>query len=142
MSERAALAHLYRRAGFGARPEELDAAVKLGYAATVTMLLDRSRPDPGVAATPPPALPLDARPGKSADAATRSAYQRAEAEAKNALVTWWLDRMVRAANPVPEKLALFWHGHFATSITKVGSAALMLRQNECSGAWAPGTSRR
>jgi len=130
MSERAALSHLYRRAGFGARPEELDVARKAGYAATVSLLLDRSRPDPGVAATPPPVLPLDARPGKSADAATRSAYQQAEAEAKNALVTWWLDRMVRAANPVPEKLALFWHGHFATSITKVGSAALMLRQNE------------
>ncbi|MDQ6648851.1 MAG: DUF1800 domain-containing protein [Actinomycetota bacterium] len=130
MSERSALAHLYRRVGFGARPDELDAAVKAGYAATVAALLDRSRPDPGVQSTPPPTLPLDARPGKAADAAGRRAYQQAEAAAKEALVLWWLDRMVVAANPLPEKLALFWHGHFATSVQKVGSAALMLRQNE------------
>ena len=33
--ERARLAHLYRRAGFGARPAQLDAATRRGYAATV-----------------------------------------------------------------------------------------------------------
>ncbi|HEY8729125.1 MAG TPA: DUF1800 domain-containing protein, partial [Acidothermaceae bacterium] len=42
----------------------------------------------------------------------------------------WLDRMVLASNPFPEKLTFFWHGHFATAIQKVRSAALMLRQNE------------
>ncbi len=45
-------------------------------------------------------------------------------------MVWWLDRMVMATNPFPEKLTFFWHGHFATAMSKVRSAALMLRQNE------------
>lgn len=31
------------------------------------------------------------------------------------LVLEWLDRMVRADNPLPERLTLFWHGHFANN---------------------------
>ena len=36
---RSDLAHLYRRAGFGATPEQLDAALRAGYAATVANLI-------------------------------------------------------------------------------------------------------
>lgn len=32
---------------------------------------------------------------------------------------WWLDRMVRTPHPLAEKMALFWHGHFATSEEKL-----------------------
>jgi hypothetical protein len=32
---------------------------------------------------------------------------------------WWLDRMLRTNRPLVEKMALFWHGHFATSLQKV-----------------------
>jgi uncharacterized protein (DUF1800 family) len=32
---------------------------------------------------------------------------------------WWLDRMLRTNRPLVEKMTLFWHGHFATSIQKV-----------------------
>jgi uncharacterized protein (DUF1800 family) len=32
---------------------------------------------------------------------------------------WWLDRMVRTSRPLEEKMALFWHGHFATSEEKL-----------------------
>ncbi|WP_052726599.1 DUF1800 domain-containing protein [Devosia epidermidihirudinis] len=35
------------------------------------------------------------------------------------LAFWWLDRMVRTARPLEEKLTLFWHGHFATSEEKL-----------------------
>ncbi len=54
---RSDLAHLYRRAGFGATPTELDAAVTAGYAATVAALVQ-----------PPPA----SDPGSTGDAARRS----------------------------------------------------------------------
>ena len=36
------LAHLYRRAGFGATPDQLAAAAPGGYANAVDVLLDRS----------------------------------------------------------------------------------------------------
>src|SRR5262249_50499016 len=41
----------------------------------------------------------------------------------------WIGRMVRGPQLV-EKLTLFWHNHFATSILKVNDAGLMRRQIE------------
>jgi uncharacterized protein (DUF1800 family) len=38
--------------------------------------------------------------------------------------------MVHTKRPLQEKLALFWHGHFATSTQKVRDAYLMWKQND------------
>ena len=46
------------------------------------------------------------------------------------LGAWWLDRMRESADPLEEKMTLFWHGHFATSAQKVQSAYFMWRQNQ------------
>lgn len=43
---------------------------------------------------------------------------------------WWLDRMVRTDQPLVERMTLIWHDWFANSREKVGSASLMLAQNE------------
>jgi uncharacterized protein (DUF1800 family) len=43
---------------------------------------------------------------------------------------WWLQRMAKGPRPFQEKMVLFWHGHFATSVEKVRDAYLMWRQNE------------
>jgi len=41
---------------------------------------------------------------------------------------WWAARMLNTKRPLEEKMALFWHGHFATEDAKVGDYRLMLRQ--------------
>ncbi len=130
-ASRSDLAHLYRRAGFGATAAELDAAMAAGYAATLAALVvPASSTDPGVEATPAPQFDVLAPPGKTATAAARQQYAaQVRTESVN-LALWWVDRMVVATNAFPEKLTFFWHGHFATAIQKVRSAALMLRQNE------------
>jgi len=135
---RSDLAHLYRRAGFGARPDELDAAVTRGYRATVESLLaGLVGPDPagdGVALpalTMPGALPV---PPTSADATARLALARQRRQAENlqeeALQAWWLNRMIVTSTPLREKLTLLWSGHFATGYAKVANAALMHVQNQ------------
>ena len=43
---------------------------------------------------------------------------------------WWLQRMAHGPRPFQEKMVLFWHGHFATSVEKVRDAYYMWRQNE------------
>jgi len=43
---------------------------------------------------------------------------------------WWLTRMASGRRPLQEKMVLFWHGHFATSVVKVRDAYLMWRQND------------
>jgi uncharacterized protein (DUF1800 family) len=46
------------------------------------------------------------------------------------LKSWWLARMAKGPRPLQEKMVLFWHGHFATSMEKVRDAYFMWRQNE------------
>ena len=108
-------AHLYRRAGFGATPAEVDEAVKLGPAAAVERLCRPARTQ---------AAELFER--------TLDALAARAAAAGNAqqLPAWWLYRMRGTPDPLLEKLTLFWHGHFATSAAKVENKRLMLAQNE------------
>ena len=41
---------------------------------------------------------------------------------------WWAERMLDTHRPLEEKLALFWHGHFATAQNKVRDYRKMLGQ--------------
>lgn len=130
---RSAVAHLLRRAGFGPRPGELEEAAAAGYDATMARLCDLDGADPGADAIPAPAL----TPVADLLAARRSRDPKAQRRVGETLrreaiaaVGWWLRRMVAADRPLREKLTWFWHGHFATGIQKVRSAALMLDQIE------------
>ena len=62
-----------------------------------------------------------------ADFMTVRRHRRLQA---NRMMLWWLNRMIAATNPLPEKLTLFWHDHFATSLQKVKAPELMFRQNQ------------
>jgi uncharacterized protein (DUF1800 family) len=42
--------------------------------------------------------------------------------------TYWLYRMINTRRPLEEKLALFWHGVFATGYTKLNQPKAILRQ--------------
>ncbi len=100
----AAVGHLLRRAGFGLSPDDAADWRKLGYKGAVRRLLDEL--DEPLPPDPPNFDPYE--PG---------AIQQA-----------WLDRMASGKAPLAEKLALFWHGHFATSDAKVQEPALMWAQ--------------
>lgn len=41
---------------------------------------------------------------------------------------WWANRMLHSSAPLQEKVALFWHGHFATNEDKVRDYRKMLQQ--------------
>jgi len=43
---------------------------------------------------------------------------------------WWAERMLDTNRPLEEKMALFWHGHFATAENKVRDYRKMLLQIE------------
>lgn len=106
--DRARVRHLLRRAGFGASANELDEYVALGYGGAVDRLLTPlSVPDDLDAG----AAALKTDPSKLID-----------------LQQLWLFRMANTKRPLQEKLALFWHGLFATANRKVNSPQLMWRQ--------------
>jgi uncharacterized protein (DUF1800 family) len=132
--EHDAVRRLVQRLGLGPRPGELATAGRAGFTATLAMLTTPSGADPGLAATPVPSLSptrrLGGRPVGAEALAARKAQRRALAGQARALGVWWLDRMAAVDEPFAERMAWFWHGHFATSVQKVKFAMLMYRQND------------
>jgi uncharacterized protein (DUF1800 family) len=121
---------LLQRVGLGPRRGEPEAARALGFDATLAGLLAVPGRDAGAAATPPPVLaPAEPRAGKKDTGARKEQRREAMAQSRE-LGVWWLDRMAAVDEPFPERMAWFWHGHFATSAQKVRHAGLMAAQNE------------
>ena len=54
---------------------------------------------------------------------------------------WWANRMLRTTHPVEQKMALLWHGHFATHENKVRDYRKMLQQIELFERGATGNIR-
>jgi hypothetical protein len=54
---------------------------------------------------------------------------------------WWANRMLQTTHPVEQKMALFWHGHFATHENKVRDYRKMLQQVELFERLATGNIR-
>lgn len=106
--ERARVAHLLRRAGFGANEAELNEYTALGFAGAVDRLLN-------------PEQVVD-------DLDQRVAALELDQTKLPDIQYLWLYRMVNTKRPLQEKLALFWHGHFATANLKVNSPPLMRTQ--------------
>ncbi len=46
-------------------------------------------------------------------------WLRASVLETNRVAYWWADRMLTSPRPLQEKMALFWHGHFASNEAKV-----------------------
>jgi uncharacterized protein (DUF1800 family) len=109
----AKVAHLHRRAGFGATRAESTRDLKDGPKASVDRFLK------------PRALSADEQ--GILDSLRQGVLDSGDADR---LKAWWLYRVLYDPDPLREKLTLFWHGHFATSNRKVRSLPLMLTQNE------------
>ncbi len=57
-------------------------------------------------------------------------WLRASALETNRVAYWWADRMLTSPQPLREKMALFWHGHFAVNESKVRDYRKLLGQLE------------
>ncbi len=112
-SKRKLVAHLMRRAGFGATSAELDELCNLDYDALVDSLID----------------PKDTswmgehmvRRFHHEQSGMMSAYGPGE---------YWLYRMVTTKAPLIEKMTLFWHAIFATGYPKVIHGKVLSNQIE------------
>ena len=101
--------HLLRRAGFGASQEEIDQYIALGYQRTVARLVNYE-------SVPDDVDSFIGRPGYvgiTVNGAFVPSLNIAHARQR------WIFRMVHSQRPLQEKMALFWHNHFATAVSKV-----------------------
>lgn len=146
-----AAAHLVLRAGFGPRSvEELETLVTLGPERAVETFLsaraeDQGPPVPSPDLTPDHFSALEAQIRSSTDPLEKRELQKQKRQAAHRqmqeLTRWWIERMVQTPSPLVEKMAFFWHGHFATSMEKVGSPYKMWRQNQTFRRYALGSFR-
>ncbi len=106
--DRAAAQHLFRRAAFGARPEELERALTEGLEASLARLFEQH--------TPPDLL-----------ASIRPLLAAGQIEL---LQAWWMALILAGGAPLHERMTLVWHDLFATSNDKVDDVRSMYAQNE------------
>ena len=111
----ALMAHLLRRAGFGASRQEVERYAAQGYEATVEELL---HPEDA-----PPAL-------EDEDLIRRYHIDQNSLIYVESCQAYWLYRMINTRRPLEEKLALFWHHIFATGYTKLNQPKAILKQVE------------
>jgi hypothetical protein len=152
-----AAAHLLERAGFGGTPEEIAQLAAMTPAEAVHHLVqftpDTTLPpfdesdifEPGLDPFPPsrPATTELARANGEALGIKVKAggnrplqpivnqffyWLRASSLETNRVAYWWADRMVASDAPLQEKMALFWHGHFAVNEGKVRDYRKTLKQ--------------
>lgn len=150
-------AHLASRAGFGATPGELDELQAKSPQQAVAWFMrsgaddasDQFEPsgifEPGLDPFPPsrPATTqLARRQGHALGVKVRPSgnrpmqgvvnkffyWLRASRLETDRVAYWWAERMLRHEYPLQERLALFWHGHFATNEDKVRDYRKMFRQ--------------
>ena len=99
--EIALMAHLMRRAGFGATFEELEARAAKGYDATVDEV-----------------LAPEGHPGRERDLMMRYQPQWVSQAGLEGQQEEWTYRMINTKRPLEEKIALFWHQIFVTGHAK------------------------
>ena len=142
-------AHLMERAGFGGTPEEIQALARLTPAEAVRRLVyfqsienplppfdESGAHDPGLEPFPESrpavtkmakekgeALGIKVKPGGDRPLqpiVNKFFYWlRASVLETQRMGYWWANRMVATHHPLEEKMALFWHGHFAVNEAKV-----------------------
>ncbi len=145
-------AHLLSRAGFGGSPDEIRAFHALGRFKAVDSLVSPAEP---ADASPLPVWANEQRAladmreqirqrreirqkmvglaPEEADQMRRQLFQSMQKENRQQALegqAWWFRRMLQTNAPLREKMTLFWHDHFATSIQKVREPSVMLKQNE------------
>ncbi|CAN5861976.1 DUF1800 domain-containing protein [soil metagenome] len=135
--------HLLSRTSFGATPAEIHGFETLDYATAVDRLLANARRE---AVTPlPPWLnegPAELRRQQQAADATRAEAQRKPGvdgkplqvtrpiqEQGRELRNWWVEEMLVSDQPLTERMVLFWHNHFTSSLQKVRFPPALFRQN-------------
>ena len=118
------IAHLYRRAGFGATREDLEVYAARGYEACVDDLL------------------ADTAPAWMGDDIIRRFHDdQSGMVGPFGPASTWLYRMSTTDSPLKEKMALFWHGVFATGYAKVVQGKVLSDQIEMFRDIAWATSR-
>lgn len=124
--------HLYNRAGFGASPELIEAALARRPEEVVEELVSGGREvEPFYVEGPTVLQRMDeSELSGSEKARLRSAIRNADRRQMSAYAQWWIDAMASGADPLRDRMTLFWHGFFTSSYRDVRRSDLMAQQHD------------
>ncbi|MFN0160198.1 MAG: DUF1800 family protein [Burkholderiales bacterium] len=121
--------YLLTRAGFAATEAEVRQYAPLARAEAVERLLSGARRE---ARTPPPTWVHEPaqrpRLNEKSDQERRE-FLQLQVTRGFELRSWWMAEMLATPSPLTERMTLFWHNHFVSSLQKVRVPQLMYRQN-------------
>jgi hypothetical protein len=149
LNERSA-AHLLRRAAFGGTPEEVARYAAMSPAAAVDSLVryPQLRVDPPSDLYSPTSQLQQYGPGGLRSLGTMQRkdlakdIRRQEHGSTLSMQVWWLNRMLESPAPLQEKMALYYHGHFTSTVIRKGiSPAMMFNQQQLFRQYALGNLR-
>jgi uncharacterized protein (DUF1800 family) len=105
--------HLLRRAGFGARPDELNLYRNMTIDQAIDYLVEFEQvPDD-----------VDQQIGRAGYLGTNTSGRPFSPQSNIGDARQrWIFRAVHTNRPLQEKMTLFWHNHFATAVSKVAGA--------------------
>ncbi len=125
------LKHFYNRTGFGATATQINSSLAIPYDAVVSQLLANISIN---TYSPPPDWINELPPGKKVRQQLtdieRKALRKKIRERHIELKAWWLNECVVTPNPFVERMTLFWHNHFTSSLKKVKWPNFVLQQNQ------------
>ncbi len=129
--------HLLMRTGLGPTPAEIRTTETLDYSVAIDRLLGKVRiraqtPAPGWVSEPPNAIRARAQAQAAKDTVDGKPVQVAAKivqEYGRELRTWWVEEMLATDQPLVERMTLFWHNHFTSSVQKVRYVPAMYWQN-------------
>lgn len=70
------------------------------------------------------------KPPRKMNTQEREAFRKEYKQRRETLKNWWMQTLLQTKTPLREKMTLFWHNHFTSSLKKVRSSYLMLEQNK------------
>ena len=124
------LKHLMSRVGFGMSQSDVELYKNLDRSAVIHRVLISSKEG---SVTKMPDLGRGKnqfqRSLKDLSQDARSLVRSERREMGKTLKAWWIKEMVHTNSPITEKMTLFWHGHFTSSLRKVKLPVLMAKQN-------------
>lgn len=123
--------HLLNRTSFGVDKHQLSTCMQHDdYKSAVKALVYKPsilEPDE----TPQCAEQIIRPPRKMRDlnSTERKAFRKLKRSSHVDFKKYWFERTLKTDDPFLEKMVLFWHNHFTSSLKKVGQASVMCRQN-------------
>jgi uncharacterized protein (DUF1800 family) len=121
--------HLLNRTGFDARPAEIGAFASLSRNQAADRILASTTTAAGKPAPVWSNQYISPRVVQAFSDSERKQFQRELVERGIELKNWWVTEMLTTPSPLTERMTLFWHNHFPSSLQKVRSATLLYHQN-------------